>query len=74
MPSTFFSVRGLNSAADVVEYSKSKPMFREVNMVKFLAATTTRRQFYHVSADDVLSPANARLFENRIVSTLEGMI
>ena len=63
----------MNSAADVVEYSKSKSMFREVNMSKYLAATTTRRQFYHVTAAEIESQANTKLFHSRSVSTLEGM-
>ena len=57
----------MNSAADVVEYSKSKSMFREVNMSKYLAATTTRRrQFYHATAAEIESQANTKLFHSML--------
>ena len=65
-------MRGVNTAAGIVEYCRSKPMFREVNMQKYLSASTTRRSFYHVSADQVVSSVNSEVFMHRSVATLEG--
>ena len=55
-----------------MEYCNSKPMFREVNNKRFLAASTTRRQFNHVTRSSVETPENVKLFKNRSVSTLDG--
>ena len=65
-------MRGVNSAAEVVAYCKAQPVFREVNMKKYLAASTTRREFFHVTSSQVESPPNLKIFKNRSVSTLEG--
>ena len=65
-------MRGVNSAAEVVAYCKAQPMFREVNMKKYLSASTTRREFHHVTASQVESLPNVKIFKDRSVSTLEG--
>jgi hypothetical protein len=62
----------MNTAAEVVRYCQSKPMFREVNMKRYLAATTTRRTFFHVTRDQIETPENLRIFKSRSVSTFEG--
>ena len=67
-------VQGVNSAADIVKYCQSKPMFREVNMKRYLAASTTKRVFHHVTRAQVETPESLRLFKSRTVSTYEGMI
>ena len=67
-------MRGLNTAGDVVKYCKSKPMFREVNMKRFVAATTTRRVFTHVTRELVETPDTVRLLNSRAVSTFDGKV
>ena len=62
-----------NTAADVVTYCKTQPMFREVNMARFLTASTTRREFFHVTRAMVETASNIRLFNNRAVSTYYGV-
>ena len=72
IPICYFTVRGVNSASDVVDYCRTKPMFREVNMKKYLSATTTRRIFSHVTAAQIESSHNLKTFKSRSVATLEG--
>ena len=65
-------MQGVNSAADIVKYCQSRPMFREVNMTRYLAATTTKRVFCHVTRGQVETPESLRLFHTRTVSTYAG--
>ena len=65
-------MRGLNTAGDVVKYCKSKSMFREVNMKRFVAATTTRRVFTHVTRELVETSDTVMLLSSRAVSTFDG--
>ena len=68
------AVQGVNTAGAIaiVQYCQSKPMFREVNHKRYLAASTTRRMFYHVTRSLVETSENLNLFKSRSVSTLVG--
>ena len=68
-----FSVQGVNTAAGIVQFSLMKPMFREVNNRRYLAATTTRRTFNHVTRSQVETAENVQLFNARAVCTFDGM-
>ena len=70
--SNLFSVQGVNTAAGIVQYSKLKPMFREVNHKRYLAATTTRRSFTHITRSQVETPENVQLFKSRTVCSFDG--
>jgi hypothetical protein len=65
-------VQGINTAAGIVEYCQQKPMFREVSNKRFIAATTTRRTFSHITRQQVETPENVQLFKSRSVCTLDG--
>ena len=62
----------MNTAGEVVKYCKVKPMFREVNMKRFITATTTRRTFHHVTCTDIESRENLTLHKSRAVATYGG--
>ena len=66
------AVQGVNTAGAIVQYCQSKPMFREVNHKRYLAGSTTRRMFYHVTRSLVETSENLNLFKSRSVSTLVG--
>ena len=62
----------MNTAGEVVKYCKEKPMFREVSMKRYVAATSTRRTFHHVTCADIESRQNLTLCKSRAVATYEG--
>ena len=70
----FISVRGLNTACEVVKFCQENPMFREVNMKRYIAATTTRRTFNHVTCEEIESRENLTLFKSRAAATYKGKI
>ena len=65
-------MQGVNTAAEIVNYCQTKPMFREVNNKRYLAATTTRRTYFHVTRAQIETPENVKLFKSRSVCTLDG--
>ena len=49
-------------------------MFREVNIKRYIAATTTRRTFNHVTCEEIENRENLTLFKSRAVATYKGKI
>ena len=67
-----FIARGLNTADQLVGFLKTQPMFRQTIQAKFLNATTTRRSYYHLTAEKVADLAPKQLVNARAVQPLEG--
>ena len=67
-----FSVRGVTTAAQLVQYCRSEPQFREVSQAKFLAATTTRRSYIHLTGEDVEGKDTVKLLKERQVEQFAG--
>ena len=69
---SIFSARGLNSAEQIVRFCEEQPMFRQSRQDRYLAATTTRRSYYHLTGELVDSFAPKELIAARAVKPLEG--
>ena len=68
----YFAVRGVTTAAQLVEFCKSQPQFKEVHQAKYLAATTTRRSYIHLTQEDVEDKTTARLLKDTLVEQFPG--
>ena len=66
-------MRGVTTAAQLVEYCQAQPPFREISQPKFLAATTTKRSYKVLTKADIDDCSSSKTIRSRLVEQLQGV-